>query len=377
MIGDFIMVEKDVEEAGRVAYDEYKQLDASDEIAEKASSAARESAAAHNKLVQALKANGSGKSASSPSSMAPNDSNIVVQVMQSPVPERYDGISDIEDWFRRYEADARGAGWTELQMAERLGNHLRGVYFDVWHQNCTKTDFIKDRDELIGMFALTQPDEVLARFNSLTWDRTTKVVAFVTSLRRYIKAYNETLSEDEKLSENVMNKMVMDRLIANAPNAVKSVLRRRRPTTVKETCQIFDDYKERPSVTSVDKLQAAAGMTTDYASVTSSSSNDQLLQAINTLLASQNAMMAVYDNLRKLGGSGRDFSSAQNGSCDWSPPKCIICSGNHSVSTCPYKKYDSGCFVCSSVDHIVRDCPQLPALVKSIAPKTDGSSGNC
>ncbi|KAF4707772.1 hypothetical protein FOZ63_019278, partial [Perkinsus olseni] len=46
---------------------------------------------------------------------------------------------------------------------------------------------------------------------------------------------------------------------------------------------------------------------------------------------------------------------------------CAICSDQHWVSSCPLKKYENGCFVCSSTEHLARECPQLPAMLKSIS----------
>ncbi|KAF4678829.1 hypothetical protein FOZ63_030477 [Perkinsus olseni] len=365
VLGDFPMIEKNVDEAGQAAFDEFKEMGASDEIAEKARTSARGSALAHNNVVKALRDAGhrgtSSSSAPSPDTTASGSGGVVVQVMQSPTPERYDGISNLEDWFRRYEADARGAGWTELQMAERLGNHLRGVYFDVWHQNCSKVDFAKDRKDLIDMFALTQPDEILARFNSLTWNPSTKVVAFVTSLRRYLKEYNDTLSEQCKLTEGIMDCMVMDRLITNAPNTVKSALRRRRPKTIQEICQLFDDYKDKSLPTPTDTQVPGMSAGIDADNMDSEVLNGQFAKAVNALIASQSAMM--YSLGKFLEGNQSTL-------------KCDICSDKHLVSSCPFKKYESGCYVCSSTEHLSRACPQLPELMKSVPNKPTVESGN-
>ncbi|KAF4648559.1 hypothetical protein FOL46_002763, partial [Perkinsus olseni] len=175
-------------------------------------------------------------------------------------------------------------------MAERLGNYLRDAYLDVWHQHCTKKDFESDRLSLLAMFSPVRPDEILAKFNGMTWDRTTRVVAFLTSLHRCMNHYNESLPYDRKLSAETMDQMVMDRLIANAPDAAKSVLRRRAPKTVKEICEIFEDYKEKfgPSAQ---------------------------LSRKQTLL------------------------------------RCFSCGGEHWLKDCPHKKFSEGCFVCGAKDH--------------------------
>ncbi|KAF4687559.1 hypothetical protein FOZ62_015924, partial [Perkinsus olseni] len=213
-------------------------------------------------------------------------------------------------------------------------NHLRGVYFDVWHQNCTKIDFAKDRKALVGMFALTQ--QILARFNSLTWDRSTK--------------------------------------------SAKSALRRRRPKTVQDICQLFDDYREKSPPTSAPTRPAAgASPGLDSVDFNTEGSNGQLTKAVNALLASQNAMMGSLGKMFKANGGGqqgrhgRDGRGGNRGSArsrkgmPIRTPKCAICSDQHWVSSCPLKKYENGCFVCSSTEHLARECPQLPAMLKSIS----------
>ncbi|KAF4646682.1 hypothetical protein FOZ61_005331 [Perkinsus olseni] len=124
------MIEKNVEEVAEATFNKYKEMGASDEVAQMARDSARASAVSHNKVVKALReagfdpnsggSFGSGPRATPASSPDPVGFT-VIQVVQTPMPERYDGVTDFEDWLRRYEADARGAGWTEPQMAERLG----------------------------------------------------------------------------------------------------------------------------------------------------------------------------------------------------------------------------------------------------------------
>lgn len=388
MPGEFQFIEKDVDIVSKQAYDEFKALGVSEDAAEKARSAARDSALAHNELVQAAKAcgygsGGGGTSSSSARipdvSVTPNSSSTVVQIVQSPMPERYDGIADFEDWLRRYEADARGSGWTNLQIAGRLGNYLRGTHFEVWHQNCSKTDFEADRKALLDMFALVRPDEILHKFNSLTWDRSSRVVSFLTTLRRYMTNYNKTLPEDHKLSQTHMDKMIMDRLIANAPDGAKSVLRRRQPKTIQGVCEIFEDFKEKSSSKAAGAL--ATGM--PYGNIPS---EDHVNKLIDTFMTSQNAMVGsitkLLDQVKGTNGNGQGRISGrrpQKGKGRKRDPKCYLCGGDgHWAVACPHKKHDRGCFVCGSGDHLARSCPQFSSFVASIAnKKSNGVSGNC
>ncbi|KAF4646969.1 hypothetical protein FOZ61_004861, partial [Perkinsus olseni] len=192
--------------------------------------------------------------------------------------------------------------------------------------------------------------------------------------------YNDTLAGGAKLTDDIMDRMVMDRLIANAPDAAKSALRRRRPKTVQDICQLFDDYREKSPPTSAP-TRPAAGASPGFDSVdfNTEGSNGQLTKAVNALLASQNAMMGSLGKMFKANGGGQQGRHGRGGrggnrgsarSCKGMPtrtPKCAICSDQHWVSSCPLKKYENGCFVCSSTEHLARECPQLPAMLKSIS----------
>ncbi|KAF4684395.1 hypothetical protein FOZ60_007903 [Perkinsus olseni] len=384
MPGEFQFIEKDVILAGNTAYDEFIANGASEDLAERARTSARESATAHNEVVQAARACGYGSGTATSSSASPDalgvssPSSTVVQIVQSPMPERYDGIADFEDWLRRYEADARGSGWTMSQMAERLGNYLRGTYFEVWHQHCSKTDFEADRKALLDMFALVRPDEILDKFNSLTWDRSTRVVSFLTMLRRYMTNYNKTLPADHKLSSTHMDKMIMDRMIANAPDGAKSVLRRRQPKTIQEVCEIFEDFKERAPAKSGGP--AAAGI-----ALGGTATDDHVSKLIDTFTASQNAMVGsitkLVNQMKDTGGNGfgpNGGRRSQKGKGKKRTPKCYLCSDAHWALSCPFKKHDRGCFICGSSDHMARSCPQYSSFVTAIAnKKASGVSGNC
>ncbi|KAF4735144.1 hypothetical protein FOZ62_016913, partial [Perkinsus olseni] len=98
----------------RATFDQYKEIGASGEVAGMARDTARPSAVAHNQVVRAFREagydsdRGSADSSARPtflSSSGPAGST-VIQVMQTPMPERYDGATNFEDWLRRYEADA-------------------------------------------------------------------------------------------------------------------------------------------------------------------------------------------------------------------------------------------------------------------------------
>ncbi|KAF4676653.1 hypothetical protein FOZ60_000621 [Perkinsus olseni] len=366
--GDFPTTEKNVDEVATATFNQYKDMGASDEVAGMARDTARASAVAHNEAVRALREagydSGRGSAGSSARPTFPSSSgtagSTVIQVMQTPMPERYDGVTDFEDWLRRYEADARGSGWTEPQMAERLGNYLRDVYFDVWHQHCTKKDFESDRLSLLAMFSPVRPDEILAKFNGMTWDRTTRVVAFLTSLHRCMNHYNKSLPYDRKLSAETMDQMVMDRLIANAPDAAKSVLRRRAPKTVKEICEIFEDYKEK------------FGPSTQLSRPAAASQADATKGSDDGMGPPSSMIRALVGSLEKLfDQQERRLAAAMH------PKECFLCGGEHWLKDCPHKKFSEGCFVCGDKDHLARECSMLAALRGSInGKKSAGVSGN-
>ncbi|KAF4651011.1 hypothetical protein FOZ61_010865 [Perkinsus olseni] len=241
----------------RATFDQYKRVGASGEVAGVARDTARPSAVAHN---------------------------------ETPMPERYDGVTNFEDWLRRYEADARGSGWTDPRMAERLGNHLCDVYFDVWHQHCTKKDFKADRLSFLAMLSPVRPDEILAKFNGMTWDRITRLVAFL----------------DFSSPADTMDQMVMDRLIANSPDAAKP--------------------PSRPAAAS----QADATMGSDDGLGPPSSVVQALVGSLEKLFDQRERRLAAVTL----------------------PKKCLLCGGEHWLKDCPYKKFSAGCFVCGAKDHV-------------------------
>ncbi|KAF4687291.1 hypothetical protein FOZ60_004163 [Perkinsus olseni] len=323
------MIEKNVEEVAEATFNQYKEMGASDEVAQMARDSARASAVSHNKVVRALREAGfdpnSGDSSGSvprvTSASSPDPvGSTVIQVMQTPMPERYDGVTDFEDWLRRYEADARGAGWTEPQMAERLGNYLRDVYFDVWHQHCTKKDFEADRLSLLAMFSPVRPDEILAKFNGMVWDRSTRVVAFLTSLRRCMNHYNKSLPAERKLSAETMDQMIMDRLIVNAPDAAKSVLRRRAPKTVKEICEIFEDYKEKFGPSAQSNRPAAA---VHAETITGGDDVKGLSNVVQAMVGSLGKLFEQQERRLAAGKSPKNQDKGRNRRR--SPPKCFFC----------------------------------------------------
>ncbi|KAF4696223.1 hypothetical protein FOZ60_001899 [Perkinsus olseni] len=281
----------------RATFDQYKEIGASGEVAGMARDTARPSAVAHNEVVRAFREagydsdRGSADSSTRPtflSSPGPAGST-VIQVMQTPMPERYDGVTNFEDWLRRYEADARGSSWTDPRMAERLGNHLREVYF-VWHQHCTEKDFEADRSSFLAMLSPVRPDEILAKFNGMTWDRITRLVAFL----------------DFSSPADTMDQMVMDRLIANSPDAAKP--------------------PSRPAAAS----QADATIGSDDGMGPPSSVVQALVGSLEKLFDQPERRLAAVTL----------------------PKKCLLCGGEHWLKNCPHKKFSAGCFVCGAKDHV-------------------------
>ncbi|KAF4646569.1 hypothetical protein FOZ61_005608, partial [Perkinsus olseni] len=69
--------------------------------------------------------------------------------------------------------------------------------------NAKKASFAEDRRIMLQMFDLIRPDEALEKFNALTWD---------------------AKGHEERLPPPVKKRMILDRLIASAPEGARPII---------------------------------------------------------------------------------------------------------------------------------------------------------
>ncbi|EER15577.1 hypothetical protein Pmar_PMAR010562, partial [Perkinsus marinus ATCC 50983] len=133
------LVRRDPEEAAEEAYDEFIRAELGERAAKQAAEMARRSVEEYNRVLEersppqatptlkhqsmvteSAEDNKQAELSQTRGMLAPLLTGQTLQVVTAQMPERYDGVSDLRIWFRRFEADARAAGWNEHMMAERL-----------------------------------------------------------------------------------------------------------------------------------------------------------------------------------------------------------------------------------------------------------------
>ncbi|EER06211.1 hypothetical protein Pmar_PMAR005972 [Perkinsus marinus ATCC 50983] len=402
------LMRRDPEEAAQEAYDEFIRAELGEAAAKQAAEMARRSVEEYNRVLEersppqatptlkhqsmvteSAEDNKQAELSQTRGTLAPLLTGQTLQVVTAQMPERYDGASDLRIWFRRFEADARAAGWNEHMMAERLGSFFRDSYFDTWDENAGKKDFAADREMMLQLFDLIRPDEALEKFHALSWDGKGHVSQFMAILKRALEEYDKMLPAEEKLPPLVKSRMLLDRLIACAPEGARPVLRRRRPKGITEVCQIIEDYRGKQSRTA---KHAAAAVSEDEhacpgAVAQPSPDKDKQLasliesqtKAINAIHTSQNALLgSLKDILKAQQDPGRKDKDMRAGPTQ--PRRqlmpCGLCEGKHASYNCPHKKFSEGCYICGSKAHLSRSCPERPALLEKIKKGVTPEQGN-
>ncbi|KAF4648975.1 hypothetical protein FOL47_002600, partial [Perkinsus chesapeaki] len=402
------LVRRDPEEAAREAYDEFIRLELGEAAANHAAEVARRAAEDYNRVLeersppQATPTLKHQSIATEPvddgnqsvlsrkgDTLTPTLIGQTLQVVTAQMPERYDGVSDLRNWFRRFEADAKAAGWDDRMMAERLGSFFRDSYFDTWDENAGKKSFTADREMMLQLFDLIRPDEALEKFHALSWDGKGHVSQFMAILKRSLEEYDKMLPVDEKLPPLVKSRMLLDRLIACAPEGAKPVLRRRRPKDVTDVCHIIEDYRGKQTRAI---RHAAAAVTEDEhacpaAVAQTPPDNDKQLasliesqtKAINAMHTSQNALLGSLKDILKTqqspGGNGRGMRAGPAQPRRQLMP-CGLCEGKHASYNCPHKKFSEGCYICGSTAHLSRSCPERQALLEKVKKGVTPEQGN-
>ncbi|KAF4649271.1 hypothetical protein FOZ61_001526 [Perkinsus olseni] len=125
-----------VEDEGQRAWDQLHAQGAEDGVCDAARREAERTAREYNALVE---------TAESLSARPP----MAMQVV-APMPEKFDGTSDLRVWLRRFESDALAVGWSDSQMAACLGSYLTGEYFECWKENAAGQSFEEDKRTMLA-----------------------------------------------------------------------------------------------------------------------------------------------------------------------------------------------------------------------------------
>ncbi|EER05868.1 hypothetical protein Pmar_PMAR011924 [Perkinsus marinus ATCC 50983] len=375
------LVRRDPEEAAQEAYDEFIRAELGEAAAKQAAEMARRSVEEYNRVLEersppqatptlkhqsmvteSAEDNKQAELSQTRGMLAPLLTGQTLQVVTAQMPERYDGVSDLRIW---------------------------DSYFDTWDENAGKKDFAADREMMLQLFDLIRPDEALEKFHALSWDGKGHVSQFMAILKRALEEYDKMLPAEGKLPPLVKSRMLLDRLIACAPEGARPVLRRRRPKGITEICQIIEDYRGKQSRTA---KHAAAAVPEDKhacpgAVAQPSPDKDKQLasliesqtKAINAMHTSQNALLgSLKDILKAQQDPGRKDKDMRAGPTQ--PRRqlmpCGLCEGKHASYNCPHKKFSEGCNICGSKAHLSRSCPERSALLEKIKKGVTPEQGN-
>ncbi|KAF4688475.1 hypothetical protein FOZ60_002745 [Perkinsus olseni] len=279
-------------------------------------------------------------------------SSVNVQITNR-MPAGYDGTTDFRVWLKRYEAAAEAAHWPNEVRAATLGLYLEDDYFDSWETLATKEDWASDKEMLLGLFARWQPDEILKAFHGLSWDGRQPFSAFAARLSRYMKDYNRALPDTSKLPKEVMDRQIFDRCVEAAPLAAQPELRKRSPRTIKDICDIVDDYKASAQASKA----VAAGLPNDKTGPEKPVPTQAEFEAMMT-----RSLREIFQPVTEGLGQVLQTVKKQQGQQGQGRPqglrKCGICEGPHLTHLCTKKKHEKGCFICGKEGHMARRCPQ-------------------
>ncbi|KAF4681046.1 hypothetical protein FOZ60_012625 [Perkinsus olseni] len=225
--------------------------------------------------------------------------------------------------------------------AATLGLYLEDDYFDSWETLATKEDWASDKEMLLGLFARWQPDEILKAFHGLSWDGRQPFSAFAARLSRYMKDYNRALPDTSKLPKEVMDRQIFDRCVEAAPLAAQSELRKRLPRTIKDICDIVDDYKASAQASKA----VAAGLPNDKTGPEKPVPTQAEFEAMMT-----RSLREIFQPVTEGLGQVLQTVKKQQGQQGQGRPqglrKCGICEGPHLTHLCTKKKHEKGCFIC-------------------------------
>ncbi|KAF4647862.1 hypothetical protein FOL47_004050, partial [Perkinsus chesapeaki] len=162
-----------------------------------------------------------------------------------PVPDKFAGKSsdNIRDWFETYELYTYGNLYDDHSRARFLGAFLTGDPANVWKTKCSKKDYDADKAILIKTFEKCRlPDEAWARFDNYQWDRIQPLSVYSAALSRYLNEYNDLLKPENRLTLAARETLLVEKLSKLATGAAKAEIRRARPQTSTDVCDLLGAY---------------------------------------------------------------------------------------------------------------------------------------
>ncbi|KAF4649021.1 hypothetical protein FOL46_002192 [Perkinsus olseni] len=258
------------------------------------------------------------------------------------MPHPFDGTTDFRSWLRRYEAAADAAQWSERSRASRLGMYLEEDFFDSWEELASKTNWKDDKVLMLSLFAKRSPDEALRAFNSLAWDGHQRFVVFAARLGRYLKEYNRSLPEGQRMSAESMGRQIFDRCVAVAPEGAQQELRKQQDYSIRAICSIVDDYS--PGTATKDGRMISRPPVKAESQPLAAEISKALQSVLAPMMENLAGITQRLDSQQRFGKGNGGKGRGRGG--------CGNCGGAHSALACPNKAFDSGCFKCGQPGHL-------------------------
>ncbi|EEQ97816.1 hypothetical protein Pmar_PMAR000367, partial [Perkinsus marinus ATCC 50983] len=176
-----------------------------------------------------------------------------------PVPEKFANkpTDNIRDWFEAYELYTYGNLYDDRARARFLGAFLTGDSANVWKTQCSKVNYEADKAILIKTFEKCRlPDEAWSRFDNYQWDRIQPLSVYAAALSRYLNEYNDLLKPDCRLSLPARETLLVEKLSKLATGAAKAEIRRARPRSAADVCDLLGAYVDNSDQTGINAVRS-------------------------------------------------------------------------------------------------------------------------
>ncbi|EER01634.1 hypothetical protein Pmar_PMAR009921, partial [Perkinsus marinus ATCC 50983] len=100
------------------------------------------------------------------------------------------------------------------------------------------------------------PDEAWSRFDNYQWDRIQPLSVYAAALSRYLNEYNDLLKPDCRLSLPARETLLVEKLSKLATGAAKAEIRRARPRSAADVCDLLGAYVDNSDQTGINAVRS-------------------------------------------------------------------------------------------------------------------------
>ncbi|EER01874.1 hypothetical protein Pmar_PMAR004804 [Perkinsus marinus ATCC 50983] len=169
---------------------------------------------------------------------------------------------DIQEWFGTFEMATSACGWDDVQRGTYLGLYLIGSAQRVWRSTCSKGDYQTARTTLLKAFDKSKTaDAALLRFKGYAWDGKITLSEYTPNLSQALQDYSALLPNDSKIRFAVLETLLIDRVCETATGSAKAEMRRHRPKTFREACEVLDAHSEDVTANATSRTQQVNAIT--------------------------------------------------------------------------------------------------------------------